>query len=96
MKQVTVLCSSDLSGVVQDALVRAGLEGFLWIPAAVGVKPGAAVEHGRWPRWEAEMFLAPAREEAVSVVIERLREFAGRCEVEPCLRILVSTLEAVY
>jgi len=96
MKQVTVLCSSDLAGVVQDALVRAGVEGFLHVPGAVGVKPGAAAEHGRYPRFEAEMFVAPAPQEVAESVVAALRSFAGRCEVEPCLRILVSSLEAVY
>ncbi len=96
MKQLTILCSSDLSGAVQDALVRAGVEGFLRLPGGVGVMPGAATTHGQWPRWEAEMFVAPVTEEAASRAVEALRAHAGRCEVEPCLRILVSNLEAVY
>ncbi len=96
MKQITVLCSSDLAETVQDALVAAGVEGFLRVPGAVGVKPGAATEHGRLPRWEAEMFVAPVTEPAAEAVVGALRSFAGRCEVEPCLRILVSSLEAAY
>src|SRR5512140_1883159 len=96
MKQVTVLCSSDLAGTVQDALVGAGVEGFLRVPGAVGVKPSAAAEHGRYPRFEAEMFVAPAKDDAAANVVAALGSFAGRCEVEPCLRILVSSLEAVY
>lgn len=96
MKQLTILCSSDLSDAVRDALVAAGAEGFLQIPGAVGNKPGAAAEHGRYPRWEAEMFLAPAPEEVVKKVVAQLKHLGENCEVEPCLRILVSTLEAVY
>ena len=96
MKQLTILCSSDLSAAVQDALVSAGVEGFLHVPDAVGVKPSAAVEHGRWPRWHAAMFLAPAGDDAAAAVVRTLRGYAGRCEDEPCLRILVSSLDAVY
>jgi len=96
MKLLTILCSADLSGTVQDVLVRTGVEGFLRIPGAVGVMPGAAAAHGRWPRWEAEMFVTPITEDAVSRAVEALRVHAGHCEVEPCLRILISSLEAVY
>ena len=96
MKQLTILCSSDLAGEGRAALGRAGIEGFLHVPRAVGVKPGAAAEHGRWPRWEAEMFVVPCEDAAVSRGVEGLREFTDHCDVEPCLRILVSSLEAVY
>ena len=96
MKQLTILCSSDLSDAVRDALVAAGAEGFLQIPGAVGNKPAAAAEHGRYPRWKAEMFLAPAPEEVVARAVARLKRYIDKCEVEPCLRIMVSTLDAVY
>ncbi len=96
MKQLTILCSSDLAETVQDALVRSGAEGFLRVTNATGVRPGAAADHGRWPRWQAEMFVPPARDEEAASVVEALRSYAGRCEVEPCLRILISSLEAVY
>ena len=96
MKQLTILCSADLSATVQEALVRAGAEGFLNVPNASGVKPGAAAPHGRVPRWPAELFLAPVRDEVAKKVVAALRSYAGKCEVEPCLRIMVSSLEAVY
>ena len=96
MKQLTILCSADLSATVQEALVRAGAEGFLNVPNASGVKPGAAAPHGRVPRWPAEMFLAPVRDEVADKVVAALKSYAGECEVEPCLCIMVSSLEAVY
>lgn len=96
MKQLTVLCSSDLADKVRDALSAAGVHGFLQIPNAVGNEPGAAAVHGRVPRWEAEMFLAPVSAGVVDGVVERLRAYAGECDVAPCLRILVSSLDAVY
>lgn len=96
MKQLTILCSADLASTVQDALVQAGVEGFLHVPDAVGVKPGAAAEHGRWPRYQAAMFICPVSEETAGRVVSSLEGYAGRCEVEPCLRILLSDLEAVH
>jgi hypothetical protein len=96
MKQLTILCSSDLADKVRDALTSAGIHGFLEIPDAVGNEPAAAATHGRVPRWEAEMFVAPVAAADVDGVVGRLRDYAGRCEVKPCLRILVSSLDAVY
>lgn len=96
MKQITILCSSDLAPQVQEALVRGGVEGFLHVPNAVGVKPGAAAPRGQWPRWDAEMFVAPVPDEAVPKIVQPLEALASQCEVAPCLRILVAPLEAVY
>ena len=96
MKQLTILCSSDLAARVRDALVHAGVERFLNVPHAVGNKPAAGWEHGRWPTWEAEMFVAPVDDAAVPAVVEELREYTGCCETEPCLHVLVSALEAAY
>ena len=96
MKQLTIFCSSDLSDTVRDVLVQAGIEGFLKVPHAVGSKPGATWEHGRYPTWDAEVFMTPAPEDKVQRVVERLREYCGKCDIEPCLHILVSTLDAAY
>lgn len=96
LKQLTILCSSDLSDTVRDVLVRSGVTGFLKVPHAVGSKPGATWQHGRYPTWDAEMFVAAADEPVVRQVVEGLERHAGKCDVQPCLRILVSALEAVY
>ena len=96
MKQLTIFCSSDLSDTVRDVLVRAGVAGFLKVPHAVGSKPGATWQHGRYPTWDAEMFVASAEAEAVKKAVEGLEQYVGECDVEPCLRIMVSALEAVY
>jgi hypothetical protein len=96
MKQLTILCSADLSARVQEALVKAGAEGFLNVPNASGMKPGAAAPHGRVPRYAAEMFVVPAPDDVARKVVAALQSYAGECREEPCLRILVSTLEAVH
>ena len=96
MKQLTVFCSADLSDKVYETLIRAGVEGFIKIPHAVGHLPGAAATHGRFPHWEAEVFMASVEPETLDGVIGALRDFIGHCDVAPCLRILVAPLEAVY
>jgi len=96
MKQLTILCSTDLSDRVRDALVHAGVEKFLKVPHAVGNRPGAGWEHGRYPTWDAEMFVAPVDDAVVDVVVTELREYTGCCDTEPCLHVLVSALEAAY
>lgn len=96
MKQLTILCSSDISDIVQAALVRAGVEGFLNVPSATGVKPGAAAPHGRPPQWSADLFVAPVPDDLVPRVVQALETYRGSCEQEPCLRILVAPLEAVF
>jgi hypothetical protein len=96
VKQLTIFCSSDLSETVRDALVRAGVSGFLKVPHAVGSKPGATWQHGRYPTWDAEMFIAAAEPETIAKAVAALEQYAGKCEVEPCLRIMVSAVEAVY
>jgi hypothetical protein len=96
LKQLTVLCSSDISDIVQTALVRAGVEGFLNVPRATGVKPGAAAPHGRTAQWAADLFVAPVPDDLVPRVVQALETYRGSCEEEPCLRILVAPLEAAY
>jgi hypothetical protein len=96
MKQLTIMCSSDLADEVQAALVSASVEGFLQVPNVVGNRPAAAAEHGRVPHWDAEMFIAAIEDEALEPLVARLREHADKCEAGPCLRILVKSLDAVY
>ncbi len=62
----------------------------------MGSKPGATWQHGRYPTWDAEMFVAAVEPAIVQQVVSALEDYAGKCEVEPCLRILVGSLDAVY
>ena len=95
MKLLTILCSSDLAGVVEEVLERSGAEGFLTVPGAVGVKPSATPPHGSPPRWPAHMYIAPVTDPIAVTVLANLEGFAGRCEEEPCLRIIVTQAEEV-
>lgn len=96
MKQLTILCSSDEAEHVRDVLIEAGVDGFMELPHSVCTMPGAAAEHGRFPRFEAEIILVPADDDAAKRIVDELRRYIEGCEVEPCLRVLVAPLEASY
>ena len=96
MTQLTLFFSADLLETVRQVLIRAGIDGFLRVPNARGSKPQAAWEHGRTPEWRAEMIIAVAEPDVTERIVTELKDYANRCEVEPCLRILVSSLDAVY
>ena len=52
--------------------------------------------HGRTPEWRAEMIIASAPSDVTRKVVDELKGYADKCDVEPCLRILVSSLDEVY
>ncbi len=93
MKLLTIMCSADLSGTVERALERAGVEGFVTVPDAVGVKFAATPPHFAPPRWPASLYIAPAPAEVASAVVASLEAYAGQCDSEPCLRIVVTAAE---
>ena len=94
MKQLAIYCSRDLEERVVSALDQAGVEGFVRIPHVTGNK---FREPGGVPRtltWEALAFVVPGAEEAtVEAVVRELEGYAGGCEIRPCLRMVVSSVE---
>ena len=97
MKQLTIFCSRDEEEHVVTALDRAGIPGYLRVGDATGHR---FLDPGRIPRdmtWEAAMFVVPAvSEERMSAAVKELRAYAGECEIEPCLRIVISPVDDVY
>lgn len=96
MKQLTIFCSRDEESRVITALDRAGIEAYLRVGAATGNK---FLEPGKIPRtmtWEAVMMVVPgAPEEKIRVVRGELGEYTRSCEIEPCLRMVVSPVDEV-
>lgn len=94
MKQLTIFCSRDLEDRVVQALDNAGAEGFLHVGEATGRHFAASGELPRTISWEASMFVVPALDdEKVRAVQGQLAAYAGSCEVEPCLRMVVGSVE---
>jgi hypothetical protein len=96
MKQLSIYCSRDLEDRVIAALDRVGVEGFMRVGGATGNKFKPPAELPRAMTWEAILFLVPAApDNKIEQVIGELERYAGACEVRPCLKIVVSTVEKV-
>lgn len=97
MKQLSVFVSRDLESHVVQALDHAGVDAYLRVGDATGVRFTAPGQLPRTVSWEAAWFVVPAAEEAtVQTVVDELRGFAGTCEFEPCLRMVVIPVDEVH
>ena len=97
MKQLSVYVSRDLESHVVQALDHAGVEAYLRLGEATGMRSTAPGQLPRTVSWDAALYLVPAAEErSIRTVIEALREFAGTCEVGPCLRMVVAPVDEVH
>lgn len=97
MKQLTIFVSPDLERRAIDALEHAGVEGFLRLEGATGNKFVANDLLTRIMTWEALALMVPgADDEQASSIVGELEMYAKACETRPCLRIVVSPVEAVY
>lgn len=97
MKQVTIYCSRDLETRVVTALDHAGVEGYLRLAGATGNRFGAPGQVPRSIAWEATLFLVPGADEGgVRAIVEQLEEYAGSCEIAPCLRIVVASIDEIH
>jgi hypothetical protein len=97
MKQLTVYCSLDIEDAVVTIFDRIGVDGFMRIGNATGSR---LLPEGQVPRtmtWEVSVFVIPvASDEIVDSVTNCLEEYAGKCDVEPCLRYVVTPVEEAY
>ena len=97
MKQLTIFCSRDLEDRVVSALDRAKVDAFLRVGEATGNRFRSAGQVPRLMTWEAVLFLVPMiSEEGLGAIVDELEAYAGACEIEPCLRIVVSPVDRVH
>ena len=97
MKQLNLYISTDLERRAVDALERAGVEGYLRLAGATGNKFEPADTHSRTMTWEALALIVPAAaDEQVASIVGELEEYANACATRPCLRMVVSSVEAAY
>lgn len=96
MKQLSIYCSHDLEDRVVHALDAAGVAGYYRSGGSTGNKFLPPGEHPRTVTWDMTLFVVPgASEEHVESVTAALTKYAGMCDYEPCLRIVVSHVEAI-
>lgn len=97
MRQLSVYVSQDLEARVVHAFDHAGVDGYLRVGGATGVRFTGPGQLPRTVTWEASLFLVPSADDGqVRRIVEELREFAGTCDVEPCLRIVVADIAEVH
>lgn len=97
MKQLTIFCNRDEEEHVVAALDHAGIPSFLRVGDATGHR---FLDPGQIPRdmtWEATMFVVPAvAQEQLNAAVKELRAYAADCEIEPCMRIVISPVDEVF
>jgi hypothetical protein len=94
MKQLTVYCSEELEHQVVSSFDRHGAEGYLRIPRAIGHKFLEPEALPRTVSFEAIVLVVPGASEAtVAAILQDLQDYAGKCEIQPCLRASVVDLE---
>lgn len=97
MKQLSIFISTDLERRAVDAIERAGVDGYLRLAGATGNKFEPADQLSRTMTWEALALIIPgAGDEQVAAIVRELEEHANSCDTRPCLRMVVSSVEAVY
>ena len=97
MKQLTIYCSRDLEQQVVAVLDREGLEGYFRLGDAAGHRFLPPGEVPRSVTWEAVMLVVPGAEERrIDKAVAALRSLADRCEIEPCLRVVVGESGLVF
>ncbi|RMG47325.1 MAG: hypothetical protein D6718_03865 [Acidobacteria bacterium] len=97
MKQLTIFCSPEHEARVVRALERIDVEGFARVGDVTGNRFQHEVEGRHTVGWQAAMFIVPGLTDAqAQSVIDELESFAGECAEKPCLRIVLSTIDALY
>lgn len=92
-----VFCTSDEEERVVAAFDHAGIPAYLRVGNATGHR---FLDRSQIPRdmsWEATLFVVPAvSEKQMSAAAKELRAYKGECEIEPCLRIVISPVDEVF
>ena len=90
-----IFCSSEISGMVVSILTNAGVKGFMHLQGTgTNVIQKTAFSHDL--TWPADVFIVPAEETALRGVVDKLKSYAGKCEIDPCLKLILSTIDEMY
>jgi hypothetical protein len=95
MKQLTIICSSEIARKVERVLSASGIRGFFHTQGT-GTHVEKKGPYNQNLTWPADIFIVPAEEERLRPVIAKLTEYAGKCEIEPCLRMILVPVEEFH
>ncbi|MFA6449938.1 MAG: hypothetical protein WCX65_10735 [bacterium] len=94
-KQLTIFCSSEISDMVIGILSSSGIKGFMHLQGTgTNVIKKTAFAHDL--TWPADVFIVPAEEQPIRNILEHLKNYAGKCEIEPCLKLILSSVDEMY
>lgn len=95
IKQLTIICSTEISDMVGKVLSRSGIRGFARFEGTgTNVLEKSAYSHDL--TWQSCVYLIPAEEEQLRGIIDKLKKYAGKCEIDPCLKMILSPVEEFY
>lgn len=95
IKQLKIICSNELGEMVRKVLSKAGVQGYFRLDGeGTNVKEKSAYSHDL--TWPACMYVVPAEEEKLRVIIDELKSYAGKCKEEPCLKLILSPVEEMH
>ena len=96
MKQLTIACSDDIEDRVIALLDEAGVEGYIRLGDATGNKFTERGEAYRVMTWPATILLVPGvPDDGVTRVVSSLQRYAASCTTDPCLRVVVASVDEV-
>ncbi|MBN2430594.1 MAG: hypothetical protein JXQ27_03930 [Acidobacteria bacterium] len=97
MKQLTILCSDEIRERIIHTLNRVDTGGYAEVGQVSGNRPkDPRYLDSRGMSWPAAMFVMVAEEAQVRQIVDELKDYAGHCDVQPCLRIMVLDLAEYY
>jgi len=95
IKQLTIFCSSELAEMVTGTLSASGIQGYMHLPGqGTNVVKKTAFTHDL--TWPAEVYIVPAEETALRKIIDHLKNYASKCSIEPCLKLILSPVDEIH
>ena len=92
MKKLTIICSSEIARRVERTLSTTGVRGFFHTQGTgTHVKEKSAYSHDM--TWPADIYIVPTEEDKARIIIDKLSAYADKCDIEPCLHLIVTPIE---
>ena len=92
IKQLMIFCSSDIANVVSKELSASGIQGYMRLAGhGTNVEKKTAFSHDL--TWPADVFIIPADETKIRRIMSGLKAYAGKCDMEPCLKMILSSVD---
>jgi hypothetical protein len=96
MKQLTIYCTEELTGQVNQALHNFQIEEYIHMPGLYGNKLKTKGSFEKDQTYPASAFVVYAAADKIEAVVSELQEYANQCSIKPCLRMAVLATEQIY